>query len=210
MGLSISVGYLDDMERNDAEGAAWFKESLEQLNRALQEHDLKPHLEPERLEAVSSRSDCSGFPYSFLHYLRRVYAHVKRNPVWRAEALEVGQDPTEDCVLDEEMFMFDSHLLNHADHGGYYVPQVFEDVIYDDAVPGTMIGSSQQLLRELIQTAPALGIVLQNGELSDSEAARINQVGETDTGLHRENIVWIALYEAARLSIKHNTLIVFS
>jgi hypothetical protein len=71
-----------------------------------------------------------------------------------------------------------------------------------------MIGSSQHLLRELIQVAPALNITLENGELSDAEALRINALGESDRGLYREYTVWIALFEAARLSIEHNTLIV--
>lgn len=210
MGLAISVGYLSDLEQNDAEGAAWFRGNLETLNAILKQNGLKPHEEHPSLAPISTRSDCASFPYSFLHYLRRVYAHAKRDPTWRAEPLEAGRVPTEDDVLDEEVFMFESHLLNHSDAEGYYVPQDFEDVIYDDAVPGGMTGSSQRLLRELIQAAPALGIMLENGKLSDAEAERINNVGESDEGLYRENTVWIALFEAARLSIKHNTLIVFS
>jgi hypothetical protein len=210
MGLSISVGYLADLEHNDAEGAAWFSEILEKLNAVLEQHGLQAHREPTHLPELESRSACPSFPYSFLHYLRRVYAHAKRDPTWRAEPLETGRDPAQDDVLDEEIFMFESHLLNHADGEGYYVPQEFEDVIYEDDIAGTMIGSSQHLLRELIQAAPALGITLENDELSDVEAARINKVGESDAGLYRELTVWIALFEAARLSIEHNTLIVFS
>ncbi len=72
-----------------------------------------------------------------------------------------------------------------------------------------MIGSSQHLLRELIQTAPALNIALENRALSDGEAQRINRLGESDTGLYREYTVWIALFEAARTSIEYDTLIVF-
>jgi hypothetical protein len=210
MGLAIGVGHFSDLQKNDAEGAAWFRESLEGLNTVLQEHQLPAHQESMHPSQAESRAACDSFPYSFLHYLRRVYAHAKRDPAWRAEPLEVGQDPTEDEVLDEEMFMFESHLLNHSDAEGYYVPQDFEDVIYDDNVPGGMTGSSQHLLRELIQAAPALNITLENGELSDAEAERINKVGESDVGLYRENTVWITLFETARLSIRYNTLIVFS
>ncbi len=210
MGLAISVGYLNDLERNDAEGAAWFRENLKKLSTVLERNGSQAHREPVDSPELESRAACDSFPYSFLHYLRRVYAHAKRDSAWRAEPLEAGRNPTEDTVLDEEMFMFTSHLLNHSDAEGYYVPQEFEDVIYDDTVPGGMIGSSQHLLRELIRAAPALGIALEHGELSDAEAERINQVGESDVGLYRENTVWIALFEAARLSIQHNTLIVFS
>jgi hypothetical protein len=210
MGLAISVGHFSDLQENDAEGAAWFRENIEALNGVLQQHQLPAHQESVNVPEFESRAACDSFPYSFLHYLRRVYAHAKRDPAWRAEPLEAGQNPTEDDVLDEEMFMFESHLLNHSDAEGYYVPQDFEDTIYDDTVPGGMIGSSQHLLRELMQTAPALDITLEHGELSDAEAQRINQVGESDEALYRENTVWIALFEAARLSIKYNTLIVFS
>jgi hypothetical protein len=209
MGLAISVGYLSDLERNDAEGAEWFRQSLEKLNAILEQNGLKPHLEPRFSGPIPPRADCSSFPYSFLHYLRRVYAHVVQDPNWRAEPLGNGRDPTEDAVLDEEYYMFSSHLLNHSDAEGYYVPQDFADVIFDDALPGGMLGSSQQLLRELVRVAPALNITLEGNELADDEARRINSVGESDEGLYREYIVWLALYEAAHASIKHNTLIVF-
>ncbi len=211
MGLAISIGYLEDMLENDQEGAQWFRDNLAQLNRVLEQHGLQPHQEPVRLEDLQMRATCGSFPYSFLHYLRRVYAHVAQNPNWRAEPLKNGKDPSNDSVLDMEYAMLSSHLLCHSDAEGYYVPQDFTDVIFDDSgtIPGGMIGSSHQLLRELVMVAPALGIVLENGELSDAEAERINEVGASDKGLWIEYIVWIALFEAARLSIEHNTLIVF-
>lgn len=210
MGLAISVGFLEDMLENDLEGAQWFRDNLAQLNRVLEQHNLQPHHEPERLPERASRAACLSFPYSFLHYLRRVYAHVVQNPNWRAEPLEKGEDPTKDSVLDEELYMFSSHLLCHSDAEGYYVPQDFRDVIFDDDIPGGMTGSSHQLMRELVMVAPALGITLENGELSDAEATRVNEVSASDQGLFIEYTVWILLFEAARLSIKHNTLIVFS
>ena len=209
MGLSINVGCLGDLEQNDIEGAAWFKENLEKLNAILEQNGLKLHREPAHPPELESRAACSSFPYSFLHYLRRVYAHAKRDQSWRAKPLENGEDPTRDAVLDEEIFMFESHLLNHSDAEGYYVPQDFEDVIYDDTIPGGMIGSSQQLLRELVRVAPALQIALDDEGLPDDEARRINNLSESDEGLYREYTVWIALFESARLSIEHNTLIVF-
>ncbi len=129
MGLSINIGYLADLEQNDAEGATWFKENLGQLNAILEQNGLRAHREARPPEPISTRADHVSFPYSFLQYLRRVYARSKRDSGWRAEPLEAGRNPTEDEVLDEEMFMFESHLLNHSDAEGYYVPQDFEDVI---------------------------------------------------------------------------------
>ncbi|MCY1250012.1 hypothetical protein D9M72_636000 [compost metagenome] len=58
--------------------------------------------------------------------------------------------------------------------------------------------------------APALGITLTDGELSNEEAARLaDNMGE-DEGLYREIESWLLLYESARLSIARGTAIVFS
>jgi hypothetical protein len=72
-----------------------------------------------------------------------------------------------------------------------------------------MLGSSCRLLEELVFVAPALGIHLDNGKLSDEEAERIDALIEEDGGLYREYVSWLLLYESARLSIAHKTAIVF-
>jgi len=50
-----------------------------------------------------------------------------------------------------------------------------------------------------------MGIELTEGVLSDAEAQRINDAAESDEGFYREYCVWIALFEAARLSIQHRS-----
>jgi hypothetical protein len=212
MGLSISVGVLNDLEVNDPEGAAWFQESLEALNTVLLENGLEPHLEPLVSEPISTRAASSSFSYSRLHYLRRVYAHAAVNPNWRATRLPDGTDPTKDPVLDDAYSECTSHLICHSDAEGFYVPQDFKAIISVDSatVPGGLIGSSQRLLHELLIAAPALGIKAINGQVTDLEAKRINAVTGSRTGLNTEFMVWFALYEAARASIHHNTLIVFN
>jgi hypothetical protein len=72
-----------------------------------------------------------------------------------------------------------------------------------------MLGSTQTLMRELVSIAPALGISLASGELSDTEAERINEVTADDGPWYRELTVWITLFEACRLSMQHNTAISF-
>ena len=72
-----------------------------------------------------------------------------------------------------------------------------------------MLGSSQRLLEELVFVAPALGIRLDDGRLSDEEAERIDALIDEDDGLYREYVSWLLLYESARLSIEHRTAIVF-
>jgi hypothetical protein len=208
MGLSISVGYLSDLEGHDDEGVAWFQDSLEALNRVLVANGLNPHVEPRFGTPILSRARLSSFSYRSLHYLRRVYAHVADDPNWSAEGLSEGVDPTKDPVLDDAYSHFTSHLICHSDAEGYYVPQDFEEVIFDEAVPGSMVGSSQRLLRELQRSAPALGIRLAEGQLSNLEVRRVNGVVQSQTNLATELMVWIALYEAARASVQHGTLIV--
>ena len=76
---------------------------------------------------------------------------------------------------------------------------------------GGMLCSSFDLSDELVEIAPNLGIDLdKNDKLSDAEADRINrQAKQGDSPFKIELAVWIALYEAARLSIEHKTAIVF-
>jgi hypothetical protein len=57
------------------------------------------------------------------------------------------------------------------------------------------VGSSRYLLAELVDLAPALGISLDQGVLSDGTARQIND--ECDTLA----TAWLLLHEAARLSI---------
>jgi hypothetical protein len=104
-----------------------------------------------------------------------------------------------------------SHLLCHSDAEGFYFPIDFDDVIFDEdgSLPGGMLGSTQRLMQELITLAPYLGIKLQNGELSDSAAARLNEGSEAAGPLWIEKCVWLSIFEAARLSLKHKAAIWF-
>jgi hypothetical protein len=135
-------------------------------------------------------------------------------------------DPTADPKIQALLDGSASHLLCHSDAEGFYVPVDFKDVLFDGdsceedddeddveegeaGLPGGMLGSSCRLLEELVFVAPALGIHLDNGKLSDEEAERIDALIEEDGGLYREYVSWLLLYESARLSIAHKTAIVF-
>jgi hypothetical protein len=50
---------------------------------------------------------------------------------------------------------------------------------------------------------------LDGAELRDPQADEINRLLHAGTGLFIEKIVWLSLYEAARLSIEHRTAIFF-
>ncbi|MBI1374629.1 MAG: hypothetical protein GC159_18075 [Phycisphaera sp.] len=210
MGLAIEVGMLADLVVADEEGAEWLQEDLKNLNEVLAANGLPAHHEPMQLPRLSCRSAVLSFPYSFLHYLRRVYAHVAADPDWVATPLKQGDDPTADPAIDAESAMMSSHLLCHSDCEGFYVPVDFNEVLFDDRLPGQMLGSSFRLRDELIQIAPKLGIDLTGGQLTDPEADRINRIAEADGPFCIELMVWLALFEASRLSIEHQTLIVFT
>lgn len=214
MGLAVEIGMLADLIANDPEGADWTRESLAKVNEVLAENNLPQHNEPEQLPTMHNRAGILSYPYSFLHHLRRVYARATNDPDWTPTPTPEGEDPAEDSVLDKEMDMMSSHLLCHSDAEGYYLPIDFNDVIIDeknqDRIPGGLLGSSCRLLEELIRIAPKLGITLDGGQLSDAEADKINKDFESEEGLWIEKIVWISLFEAARLSIEHKTAICFA
>lgn len=199
---------LADYSANDEEGAEWFRRSLTELDEVLVANGLPTHHEPPSFEVplFQLQRACASFPYSFLHYLRRAFAHVR-------EGLAVPEDdalrPEHDRVVEDASTMFDSHLLCHSDAEGYYVPIDFPEPIFEDALPGGMLGSSQALLRELVEVAPALGLRLGPDAQPTLECeAELRAIADSGP-LWRERLVWYALFEAATLSVRYGTLIVF-
>jgi hypothetical protein len=190
------------MIKCDAEGEAWFRDRLATVNAVLADNQLPPHREPERLPGPAPRG-MGGFPYSFLHYLRRAYACVIEGAPLRTGPLT---EDDETFIFDVAVTLMDSHLLSHSDCEGYYAPADFDLPLCDDRLPGGFLGSSRRLLAELEQVAPALGIGL---PLSAGARAALEQVGEDDP-LYREKMVWYTLYEATRASVAQETLVVFS
>lgn len=214
MGLAVSIGALADLLEHDEEGAAWLEEDLAAANQVLALEGLPAHAEPRVLQAPAARSSITGFPYSYIHYLRLAYAHRSAEPSWIASPVDDNLDPAKDPLVQDELDLLGSHLICHSDAEGFYLPIDFVDVLFDEAdepsLPGGMLGSSYRLLEELCLVAPALGIRLTDGDLADDEAARIDALACSGAGIHRELCAWLALYEAARLSIELKTAIVFS
>jgi hypothetical protein len=214
MGLAISVGALADLLENDTEGAEWLQEDLVVVNKVLAAAGLPPHAEPRELPPLDSRASLDSFPYSFIHHLRRAYAHRLVSSHWVATPVEDGIDPADDPAIQAALDELDSHLICHSDAEGFYVPVEFDEVLFSDSddveLSGGMLGSSYRLRDELVLVAPALGIALTDGQLSDEEAERIEGLIDADEGLYREYASWLLLYESARLSIAHRTAIVFS
>src|SRR5688500_6219072 len=101
MGLSVQVGVLADLLANDPEGAEWMQEELAKANRALEAEGHKAHEEPTTLPELVSRCPINGYPYSFLHFLRRVVAKRLEDPTYIANALPDGVEPDDPAVEEE-------------------------------------------------------------------------------------------------------------
>ncbi|MGA2255916.1 MAG: hypothetical protein ABSG53_14815 [Thermoguttaceae bacterium] len=212
MGLAVEVGMLADLLEHDSDGAEWLRETFASVSEVLEENKLPRHHEPESLPPLDCRASILSYPYSFLHHLRRIAAHVAEDPRWVATPFPESSDPARDALVDKHPVSRESHLLCHSDCEGFYVPIEFKDVIVNDdgRIPCGMLGSSFALLKGLQAIAPALGIRLASGKLSDEEAEKINSEVENQPVLWIEKTVWLSLFEAARLSIQHKAAICFN
>jgi hypothetical protein len=215
MGLSMSVGYLAFLNREEPDDCFGLRRQLTEVNRVLRANGLPPHEEPESLPELEFRYRHVGLPYTMLHYLRRAVAHAMshRNML---EPVEPGVDPSEDHLYDKILCSSESHLICHSDCEGYYVPVDFPEPLYDDlpdgdrhCIHGGILGSSQGVLRELLLTAPLLDIPVLQGALNDREFARIHDEPQDATPFWIERQVWLKFFELARLSIQFKTAIVF-
>ncbi len=212
MGVSLSVGYLAWLNKEDAdpEATTWLRESLVHVNRVLRANGLPEHVEPEELPKLSDRG-LLGFPYSWLHYLRRAVAYARQAPA-EFGPLPAGQQASEDDRIDRELSVFmDSHLICHSDCEGFYVPIDFPEPLYDDGdgLAGGILGSSQRALAEVILAAPLLEIELKGERPTNLVVDSIQKEDDDAHPLWVERKVWLAMYEKFRLSIEHKTAVVF-
>lgn len=209
MGLAITVGILADLAENDPEAVEEVASEFQVINDVLRQNRLPEHREPTTLPRMDDRTACGSFPYSFLHRLRRFYALRIARPDRVPAPVAEGVSPAHDPILDQ-IGSAKHHLLWHSDCEGYYVPIDFPNVLEDPRLPGAGIGSSVRLLEELKLIAAPLGIVLHDGKLSDADAAKIAEEDESTGGPYWiERLVWLTLFEAARLSIEHRAAIYF-
>jgi hypothetical protein len=211
MGLSLSVGYLAWLQEDDVDPEAVdrFREKLAHVNRVLRAKGLPEHVEPEDLPKLVDRG-LRGFPYSWLHYLRRAVAYARQAPA-EFGPLPEGQEASEDDRIDRELSRNRSHLICHSDCEGYYVPIDFPEPLHDrsDQLVGGILGSSQRALAEVVLAAPLLGIELEDGKPTKRAIDTIRAEEDNAHPLWIERKVWLAMYEKFRLSIEHRTAVVF-
>lgn len=213
MGLAIGVGMLAEFRDERPEVADRMRRDFARINEELQDRELPEHREPESFEQpLEWRVSMKAFPYSWLHYLRRFAAHVMRDPRWVPYPVEPGEDPAEDPVLRQLYRRMSSHLLCHSDREGYYIPVDFEELILDPdhEIQGGVVGSSYRLREELATLTDQLEIEVDDrGRVPDDVADEVSKQRPTSVPFAAERLVWLALWEAARLSIEHKTAIVF-
>ncbi len=206
MGLAVSVGSLSEFNKLDGEAAEWIEREVAQINQALSERSYGSFLEPSELPKLGNRCSLSSYPYSWLHYLRRAYAHTKAGMT--LEPLPDGVNAADDTVTLDESAKMESHLLCHSDAEGFFVPIDFPEIVFDDRIAGSMVGSSFRLQDELRTVAGALGITLEGDGLSDAEADRLNAT-EVGSPFEREIWTWFSHWETTRLSIAHSTMVFY-
>lgn len=211
MGLYVSVGQFAEALNNDPEGAAVIEQDLILINKALKENNLSEHSEPLTKSPKFNEEIIDSFPYDYWHRLNRLYAHIVADPTKEAFIFPEGRASADPITMDQVLRM-NSHLLTHSDCEGYYVPVEFIKPIFGDRniTGGGIFGSSQRLMQELLVIAPRLGVHQANGNaLPTSTLKKLNAKIENDPDENSELLVWVAVYEAARLSIAHKTLISF-
>ncbi len=205
MSVTIDVG-LSWVEAEDRSLVSWH---VVRLNVELSSRGVAPISEAESLAGISSRARFQTLSSTALQTLRHVAMHRSARPSYKARPLGPAFSTFEDGIFPDT-YTNTEHFLYHSDSEGFYVPRAFDEVISSDDVYGQDVGSSFHLRKELAALAPALDITLgHDGSLSDAEAERINEIAGSRGALSREHAAWIALYEAARLSIDHDALIVY-
>jgi hypothetical protein len=213
MGLTITVGALSEvLQNNDAREAAWLREVFFGINEVLKEAGLSEHEEPETI-APHRGLTFARCAYSSLNYFRCLYAFMLSNPGRSPGAALTWGDRTEQPVLRNWTPPLSSHLLHHSDCEGFYLPIEFDEVLFDTKnlgrIPGGVLGSSFRLIEELVSIAPQVGIIIENGNLSDREVEKICQEREAESEFSNVKAVWLSLFEAARLSIESKSAILF-
>ncbi|WP_299779016.1 hypothetical protein [uncultured Formosa sp.] len=213
MGLTISSGILVDLKENEPDSYEGYKVIFENINTILIKNGVEPYQEPVVMERTPLQF--GGFPYSFLHHLRRFLAHAwenEDNENWEPKPFSSEEDPTGDAVLEDHYSYMSSHLLTHSDAEGFYLPVELPEVLFDtekNPVPGAMIGSSYSLLKELKSLTKHLGIGLDENNMV-TNIDELNKIISNEGDFWIEILVCVTLMDAAKFSIENNTAILFN
>ena len=223
MGLAVHVGILLDVAESDAEMLDDLREEFVNVNTVLAENGLPTYDEPEAGSWKPLSFDMHG--YSGLHYLRRIAAHLAAGrPLPSPGDDGASSDPVQEAYYDavagrprlfRRRTSFDrrfDHLLVHSDAEGFYVPVEFDEVLFSEDVPGTMLGSSHALVRECEELMDALeipsGIDPENEELCVASEEQGRGEGWRRYGV--EAFTCVRLLAAARASLERGAAVAFA
>jgi len=215
MGLGVEVGMLARFEEdNDSIGTEFWEGEISAVNEVLSEHGLPQHSEPSRFEGTSpssqDRRDCDSIGYSFVHCLRRVFAiNTLYGDQYKITPYDEDDEDESSHEVEEVSNRLDSHLLCHSDNEGLYLPISFQKPIFDDRIPGGILGSSNQLVSELTTIAPVLGIQMEGSILPDTSVDFIENSLEEESEFWREHYAWLFFFESARLSVEFRSAMCF-
>lgn len=214
MGLIVYVGYLAEMAIFDSEAYEDEKKNISLINELLEKKDLPQINEPEDLyPMIYPFQAVNSFPYGYLSKLCCFAAYSFYEKGWNPTPAKENWRDIEDSFWERFYPQWEkSHLINHSDCEGYYLPIQFTKVIINYGkykILAPPLGSSYKLLDELRELAPNLGIKLNNGSLPTIEELN-HLIDKNDDPFLGEKIAWIALFQCAELSIKHKALIRFS
>jgi hypothetical protein len=211
MSLFVSVVYPRDVLRWSPDAKA-YRQEFETINRLL----VKERLDPLDLNVVPNRSSTprfsASFPTSAFYELYQFYACI---------AAELGftlpytpeQEQTLASEVEDSATSLTNHLICHSDRDGYYLPRDFDELIFDSSkqVAGEFLGSSPRLLKQLVYLAPHLQIQLENAQLTDGEVERVKTLLRVPENVFATlQMVWLALFECARVSIETDAWVVFN
>jgi hypothetical protein len=205
MSQYISINY---PWATEDEGRAAFEEVLAQINDTLA-HAGYPVFR-ERASYTPSRTfDAASVPSDWVWRLRRAASYaVERQPLVPWEKRSKAAD---DTIMEDAASTFSSHLIGDWGQSSVFVPVDFPDPLFlkEGGPRQGFATSTQGLVRDLLLTAPLLGIRVEaDGTVREDTLAVIAR--EKGRGLHGpERYAWWVLYVLARDSIALGTAIVF-
>lgn len=184
--VGIANSYTDDAQ-DDANAL------IESINRELAERKVEPYEEANVLADAFYKHNKLGRS-SLDHHSAKMIA-------------KLGE------MAAEQFGATDAGLLDINPYRLVFVPRELDEPLYTDHTEtiwgsevGIIAGSLDGLLEDLRRLAPTLGIPLDDGEITDQTAGRIDRAeplvaGEDDWDLvENGRTAWLAVYEAARIA----------
>ena len=184
--VGIANSYTDDAQ-NDANAL------IDAINRELAERELEPYEEANISADAYYKHNKLGRS-SLDHHSAKMIARLGEMAAEQFDAVDAG-------------------LLDVNPYRLVFVPRPLDEPLYTDHTEtiwgsdvGIIAGSLDGLLDDLRRLAPQLGIPLDDGELTDEIAGRIDRAeplvdGEDDWDLvENGRTAWLAVYEAARIA----------